>query len=90
MTATKVVHLNNRVRSITVLTDSFVSMKLVQEEILRSKITYVELAKRAQLANSTVSNIAIGHTKYPRVETIIRLLHALGWVIQAVRTENEQ
>jgi predicted transcriptional regulator len=72
-------------RSIHVLADSFASMKLVQEEILRSKVTYSELARRAAVASSTVSNIAIGHTKYPRIETIIRILGALDWTIQAVR-----
>jgi predicted transcriptional regulator len=82
----KVVQLRHA-RPLALLTDSFASMKLIQDELLRSKLTYTELAKRASVANSTVSNIAIGHTKYPRIETIIRILGALGWTIQAVRKE---
>ena len=76
-----------RIRSIHVLADSFASMKLVQEELLRSKLTYSELARRAGVASGTVSNIAIGHTKFPRIETIIRILGALDWTIQAVWKE---
>ena len=82
----KVVQLH-RARPLAVLSDSFASMKLVQDELLRSQLTYTELARRAAVATSTVSNIAIGHTKYPRIETIIRILGALGWTIQAVRKE---
>ena len=84
----KVVHLPRakKIRSLVTLTDTMVSIKLVQEEILHAKVSYTELARKAQLANSTVSNIAIGHTRFPRIETIIRILHALGWVIQATRT----
>jgi transcriptional regulator with XRE-family HTH domain len=72
-----------------VLTDSFVSIKLVQHELLRSKRTYKEIAAAAVLSSSTVSNIAIGHTKLPRLETIIRILSALRWVISASPAEEE-
>lgn len=74
-------------RSLILLTDSAASIKLIQHELLVSKRTYKDVAHVAQLASSTVSNIAIGHTKMPRMETVIRLLHALGWTISASRRE---
>lgn len=76
-------------RSLIVLADSMAAKKLVQDEILRSKLTYKEVARRANVASSTVSNIAIGHTSWPRIETIIRILGALDWVIQAKRKAEE-
>jgi transcriptional regulator with XRE-family HTH domain len=72
-------------RSLVTLTDSFAAKKLVQEEVLRSKRTYRDIARSAAVASSTISNIAIGHTQWPRIETIIRILGALGWVIRAER-----
>lgn len=72
-------------RSLVTLTDSMASIKLVRDEIFRSKRTYVDIARGASVANSTVSNIASGHTTWPRLETIIRILGALGWVITASR-----
>ena len=67
------------------LTDSYAARKLVQEELLRSKRTYTDVARVATLANSTVANIASGSTQWPRIETIIRILAALGWMITAQR-----
>jgi hypothetical protein len=77
-------------RSLVTLTDSMAATKLVQEELLRAKTTYTAIAAKAALASSTVSNIASGHTRYPRIETIIRLLGALDWVITANRREEEE
>jgi len=57
----------------------------VQNEVLRAKRTYTDIARAAALSNSTVSNIATGTTKWPRIETIIRILAALGWMITAQR-----
>ena len=76
-----------RRRSLVTLADSFASTKLVQDELLRSKMTYKELAATAAVSKSTISNIAIGHTRFPRIETIIRILGALRWTIQASREE---
>jgi len=70
-------------RSLVTLIDSPASIKLVQRELLRAHRTYTDIAKQAGLAHSTVSNIASGNTRWPRIETIIRLLGALGWVIMA-------
>ena len=72
-------------RSLITLTDSFAACKLVQEEVLRAKRTYTDIGNRAGIANSTVSNIASGKTRFPRIETIIRILGALGWMIVAQR-----
>jgi predicted transcriptional regulator len=74
-------------RSLITLTDSYAACKLVQEEVLRAKLTYTEIAKRASVANSTVSHIASGSTRLPRIETIIRILGALDWMIVAQRRE---
>jgi hypothetical protein len=72
-------------RPLVALIDSPSTIKLIQAEILRSKLTYTAIATKAALAISTVGNIASGQTKLPRLETTIRLLGALGWVIQARR-----
>jgi DNA-binding phage protein len=73
------------VRSVVTLVDSPASIKLVQRELLAARRTYKDIAQSAGIASSTVSNIAIGHTAWPRIETIIRILGALGWVITAQR-----
>lgn len=78
-----------RPRPLVHLVDSPVAIKLLQQELLTAKKTYKEIAAKAQVASSTVSNIASGATRWPRLETIIRLLGALGWVIQARRQTNE-
>ena len=72
-------------RSLVTLTESAAACKLVQEELLRSKRTYTDVARAAALSNSTVGNIARGATKLPRIETIIRILSTLGWMIVAQR-----
>jgi transcriptional regulator with XRE-family HTH domain len=72
-------------RSLAMLADSLAAIRLLQEELLRAKRTYTDIAKAAGVANSTVSNIATGSTKWPRLETIIRILGALDWVIVAQR-----
>jgi hypothetical protein len=74
-------------RSLVTLTDSMAATKLVQEELLRAKTTYTAIAQKAAVASSTVSNIASGQTRFPRLETIVRLLGALGWVITAARRD---
>jgi hypothetical protein len=74
-----------RARPLVHLVDSPVAIKLLQEELLISKSTYTAIAKKAIVANSTVSNIASGTTKWPRLETIIRILSALDWEIVAQR-----
>lgn len=76
-----------RPRPLVHLVDSPVAIKLLQEELLTSKLGYTAIAIRAQVANSTVHNIATGKTRWPRLETIIRILSALNWRIIAERGE---
>jgi len=84
----KVVPLSSRrARPLVHLVDSPVALKLLREELLTSKSTYTAIAVKAQVCNSTVSNIASGTTKWPRLETIIRILSALNWRIIAERGE---
>jgi hypothetical protein len=66
-------------RSLVTLTDSMAATKLVQEELLRSKQTYTAVANKAAVA---------GQTRLPRLETIVRILGALGWVITAARRDD--
>jgi hypothetical protein len=85
---TEVVSLSSRrARPLVHLVDSPVAIKLLQEELLTSKLGYTAIAVRAQVANSTVHNIASGQTRWPRLETIIRILSALNWRIIAERGE---
>jgi len=74
-----------RPRPLVALIDSPSTIKLIQSEILRSRQRYSAIAADARLAASTVGNIASGTTRLPRLETVVRLLGALGWVIQARR-----
>jgi transcriptional regulator with XRE-family HTH domain len=72
-------------RPLVHLVDSPAAISLLQRELLASKDTYRAIATRAVVASSTVSNIASGTTRWPRLETIIRILSALGWEITARR-----
>jgi DNA-binding phage protein len=74
-----------RPRPLIHLVDSPVALKLVRDELLAYKHTYKAVAAKAQVASSTVANIASGQTKWPRLETTIRILSALGWQITAQR-----
>lgn len=83
-----IVKLPTRRRRLVDLVDSPVAIKLVQEELLRAKGTsYGEIAAKARLGKTTVANIATGTTRWPRLETIIRILSALEWKIVAQRSE---
>jgi len=77
-------------RSIVQLLDSSASMSLIQRELLKAKLSYTALAKAAGVASSTVSNIATGTTRRPQLETVIKLLGALGWVITAQRKPGDE
>lgn len=78
-----------RARTLVSLLDSPSTLKLIRDEILRHREGYTALSRKAGIANSTVSNIASGTTRWPRLETVIRLLSALGWTVQATRIEEE-
>lgn len=49
-----------------------------QSCIRDSKMKYSNLAKRAGVCSQTVSRLASGETKDPRIGTVIRVLFALG------------
>jgi len=74
-------------RPLVHLVDSPVAIRLLQVELLSAKQTYTAIAAKAQVSSSTVSNIASGVTRWPRLETIIRILSALGWEVVAKRKE---
>lgn len=74
-----------RPRPLVHLVDSPIAIKLLQEELLTCKQTYKAVAAKAQVAPNTVGKIATGETKWPRLETIIRILSALNWRIIAER-----
>lgn len=61
---------------------------MIQRELLTCRRTYTDVARSAQLGISTVSNIASGQTRLPRLETVIRIFGALGWHISARRNPN--
>lgn len=82
-----VVSIRGRQRPLVHLVDSPVAIKLLQDELLRSKLSYTEIARQSSVSISTVSNIASGTTRWPRLETIIRILGGLGWRIIAERGE---
>lgn len=89
MSQTNVAQFRARHRPLVHLVDSPVAIKLLQEELLTSKSTYTAIARKAQVAITTVSNIASGQTRWPRLETIIRILSALDWEIIARRAPRE-
>jgi DNA-binding phage protein len=74
-------------KSLITLTDSMASIKLVRSEIFRSKRTYIDIARGAGVSGPTVGRIASEQTMWPRLETIIRILGSLGWVITAQRRD---
>lgn len=77
----------SRALPLVTLVDSARTISLMREEILRSKAFYSAIAGKAQVSSSTVSNIASGATRWPRLETTVRILGALGWEIVARRSE---
>jgi transcriptional regulator with XRE-family HTH domain len=85
-----VVKLKGKARPLVHLVDSPVAIKLLQEELLASHQFYKAIATKAQVSSSTVSNIASGQTRWPRLETIIRILSALGWTVMAQKQEDHE
>jgi transcriptional regulator with XRE-family HTH domain len=52
-------------------------IEALREELLTSKMRYTEIAIRAHVANSTISNIASGKTRWPRYTTLFPLLEVM-------------
>lgn len=59
------------------------TVRLVQAEIFRSRLTYTRIGFDADLCQSTVMKIAQGETTRPAFKTIVKILTALGWDIYA-------
>jgi transcriptional regulator with XRE-family HTH domain len=56
----------------------------LREALLTSKVTYKAIATKANVASSTVGNIASGKTRWPRHTTLFPLLKALGKTLAMV------
>lgn len=79
--AAKVLHLAGRTP--VKLDDGPATIALCQRAIRTTSMKYIEIASAAGVCPMTVSNIAYGDTKFPRMATVIRILMALGWVVYA-------
>lgn len=51
------------------------------KEIRASKIKYSKLAEKAGVCVSTISKMARGETNFPRANTILEILRALGFQV---------
>lgn len=72
-----------RQTQIVKLDDGPATIELCQRAIRTSHLKYIEIAQRSGICVATVSNIASGDTKFPRMSTVIRILMALGWEVYA-------
>jgi DNA-binding phage protein len=61
------------------------AIALCVTEIRASGMRWPEIADRAGLCRATVSNIAYGDVKSPRMNTVLRILKVLGYRIYAQR-----
>lgn len=59
----------------------------VREAVLTDGRSYTQLAILASVSSSTVGNLAIGKTRWPRSTTLFPLLAALGLEITLVERE---
>jgi transcriptional regulator with XRE-family HTH domain len=50
----------------------------VQHRIFSSQLTYNEIANQADVAKTTVANLARGKTQWPRPKTLFGIIKALG------------
>ena len=44
-------------------------------------LTYADLCAKAQCSDQTVVNFMMGHTRYCRVQTVVRILRAVGFEV---------
>jgi hypothetical protein len=82
--AAKVLTLRQPARGPIEIDDGPQTIALCQSEIRRSPHKYYEIATRAGVSVQTVSNIASGDTKFPRMATVVRILMSLGWTLYAM------
>lgn len=65
------------------LDDGPATIAFIASEIRRSHLSYKDLAERSGVCFATISNIACGDTKLPRLSTVVKIALALGWSIYA-------
>ncbi|NEI52695.1 helix-turn-helix domain-containing protein [Rhizobium leguminosarum] len=61
--------------------DAYELCAFVASEIQASRMNYSKLAEKAGIWPQTVSNIANGITRSPRVSTVLPILKALGFEV---------
>lgn len=54
-------------------------MTIVQKMREKAKLSQIELSRRSGVKQSVISDIENGHTKSPRVETMMALGNVLGF-----------
>lgn len=65
------------------LDDGPATIELCRRAIRASHLKYYEIAQRSGVCVQSVSNIASGDTRFPRMSTVIRILMAMGWEVYA-------
>jgi transcriptional regulator with XRE-family HTH domain len=65
-------------------------MVKVVDLILTSGLNYIEIAKRADIAQSTITRWITGDTKNGKIDTIMSVLGALNMEVVLVRREETQ
>lgn len=65
------------------LDDGPASIALCQRALQSSHLKFYDIAQRSGVCIETVSRLAYGDTKFPRMSTVVRILMALGWTIYA-------
>jgi len=76
------IHKLNRPRTFT---SAELMIEELREHIFKDTRTYKELATKAGVNSTTINNLAIGKTKWPRPTTLFPLLIALGLKVQLTR-----
>lgn len=51
------------------------------KELLASKKKYSKLAEDAGVCSSTIRNLAVSNTRFPRAATVLQVLRALGFEV---------
>lgn len=66
-------------------TDNEEACKFLQRELVATKRKWADIAREAGCCGQTVSKVAYGETKSPRLQTTIRLLRVMGFTLTAWR-----
>lgn len=67
------------------LDDGPATIALCQRAIRSTSMKYGVIADKAGVCPATVTHLAYGDTKVPRMTTVVRILMALGWRVYASR-----